>query len=152
MRIDQLSIKDSVLVAIDDGVYSIEEIKKRLLYNYHDQRGLTTKQISNAIYHLAQDGLVRPVFYENKPKRYALTYDGKTKLLDCVDSVEYWSEYDYDKEDEEMPKEEQKTSTEDGSNDGLGSSHNAAYFAAMDAFRAAMKAYSIAIAAIEKNS
>lgn len=151
MRIDQLSIKDSVLVAICGGIVSIEEIKKRLLHNYHDQRGLTSKQISNAVYHLLQDGLVRPVYFENKSKRYALTYKGETKLSDFVKSIDYYHWYD-DEEDEEMPEEEQKTSTEDGSNDSLGSSHNAAYFAAMDAFRAAMKAYSIAMAAIEKNS
>lgn len=59
MKITELSIKDSVLVAIGDCICTVEDIQKNLTHTYHDTRKLTKKQISNAVYSLCKDGRVK---------------------------------------------------------------------------------------------
>ena len=85
MKITELSIKDSVLVAIGDCICTIEDIQKNLTCTYHDIRKLTEKQISNALCSLCKNGLVKRSRNQSYYGYYYLTTLGDNRYDYFID-------------------------------------------------------------------
>ena len=144
MKIDELTIKDSVLIAIGNNVMNINDVSNELKFGYHDSRNLTNKQISNAIYSLCKDGLAMTHFKHanGEMASYVLTDAGYARY-------KYFEQHDESFKDDEDNEDDDSYSNlneiEDEIDDEVTPSWKTGYDAAMQAYAAAMKAYEIAM-------